>query len=303
MRYEAANGTPETGQGIFVVEDEGIIAHDLAATLRKGGYEVAGIASSGEEALLKLSAIHPQLIIMDIRLGGTIDGIELAEKVQAEFDVPVVYLSAHSDPATLNRAKLTGPFAYLSKPVAQKSLFTSIEIALFKHHAESELRRQRAWLQTILDSMADGVIVTDQSGAIEYMNQPAERLTGWRAADAQRKTVDTVLPLINLGLESPASDLIPAAIASRMPCRLPSGLHAATHDGASFAIDGEIEPSGEDEDSAGAVITFRDATERLKRESVLRHEQKMLAVARLAGGVAHDFNNLLTVIIGFTIWR
>ena len=300
MRDSAGSNGADTKASIFVVEDEGLIAHDLAASLRKGGYQVAGIANSGEEALRKLSKVSPELILMDIRLGGKLDGIDLSRRVQEYFDVPIIYLTAHSDLVTLDRAKLTGPFAYLPKPVAQKSLLTSIELALYKHKAESELRQQRAWLHTILGTMGDGVIVTDNFGCVEYLNAHAEELTGWSTADAHRKPIGVVLPLVNLSLELPRNELIPTAIAKKNPSRFPSGLHAATRGGEPFPIDGEVAPSSGHEKNSGSVITFRNSKERLEKEAELRHEHKMIAVGRLAGGVAHDFNNLLTVIIGCT---
>src|SRR5271165_1109347 len=142
--------TPTGRASVFLVEDEGIIAHNIQSDLRKAGYKVAGAADSGRDALEQIAISRPELILMDIRIRGDMDGIELARRVQEQFDVPVVYLTAHSDMETLQRAKVTGPFGYLAKPVQQSTLSTSIEIALYKHRVESELRRQRAWLETIL---------------------------------------------------------------------------------------------------------------------------------------------------------
>jgi CheY-like chemotaxis protein len=154
MQQTATEITPPAGASIFVVEDEGIIAHNIQSDLRKAGYRVAGVADSGLDALEQIARSRPDLILIDIRIRGDMDGIEVARRVQEQFDVPVVYLTAHSDMETLKRAKVTGPFGYLAKPVQQSSLSSSIEIALYKHRVESELRRQRAWLETILSHMA-----------------------------------------------------------------------------------------------------------------------------------------------------
>jgi CheY-like chemotaxis protein len=102
---------------ILIVEDEGIIADHVASVLRKAGYEVAGIAASSQEVFANISERLPDLILMDIHIDGLMDGIKTAEKVLESLVIPIVYLSAHSDELTVNRAKATGPFQFLTKPI------------------------------------------------------------------------------------------------------------------------------------------------------------------------------------------
>ena len=166
----ATNNSPHSR--VLIVEDEGLIAHDIAARLEQAGYEVAGIAESGEETLRKVAESAPHLILMDIRIKGDLDGIETAARVQQKFDVPIIYLTAHSDRQTLDRAKLTAPFGYLTKPLQQANLQTSIEIAIYKHRFEREVRRQRAWLNTILNIMGVAMIVTDTHHTVQFLNPP-----------------------------------------------------------------------------------------------------------------------------------
>lgn len=146
---------------ILVVEDEGLVASNLANGLRRSGYEVSGIASSGEEALEKVSTLKPDLVLMDIHLRGKLDGIETAERVRSEFSIPVIFLTAHANPEVLERAKQTHPFGYLVKPIRQVDLVSNIEVALYKHQMERRLRQREAWLVTTLRCVGDGVIVTD----------------------------------------------------------------------------------------------------------------------------------------------
>jgi PAS domain S-box-containing protein len=300
MQHTATSATPAGGANIFIVEDEGIIAHNIQGDLRKAGYRVAGVADSGNDALEQISGSRPDLILMDIRIRGDMDGIELARRVQEQFDIPVVYLTAHSDTETLQRAKVTGPFGYLAKPVQQSSLSSSIEIGLYKHRVESELRRQRAWLETILSHMADGVIVTDHLGQIRFLNAAAEKLTGWTAAQAAGQQAGHVLPLVEPELDLALDEFLPEAIAEGITATLPTGASALNPAGDAYPVDGELAPSLDGGKVVGTVITFRNAMPRRKEEQERRHQQKMLAVGRLAAGVAHDFNNLLTVILGYT---
>ena len=125
---------------ILIVEDEAIIAQDLSQQLTRLTYEVLGITATGEEAVLLARERRPDVVLMDIRLKGPMDGIQAAEQIARDGQAPVIYLTAHSDSATLQRAKLTGPFGYILKPFEERELETQIEIALYKHKLERDLR-------------------------------------------------------------------------------------------------------------------------------------------------------------------
>jgi two-component system cell cycle sensor histidine kinase/response regulator CckA len=132
---------PQTvSANIMLVEDERIVALDLASTLEELGYTVAASVSTGEAAVKQALKLRPNLVLMDIRLAGKIDGIEAAEQIRKEVDIPIIYLTAHSDEPTLARAKNTGPLAYLVKPFKALELHCAIEIAL--HRQEMELRQR-----------------------------------------------------------------------------------------------------------------------------------------------------------------
>lgn len=125
---------------ILVVEDEKIVSKDIVNTLKRLGYFVVAAVSSGEEAIIKAADSQPDLILMDIRLKGKIDGIEAAEEIRAKHNIPVIYLTANADENTLQRAKLTEPFGYIVKPFDERDLHTTIEIALRRHLAEAAVR-------------------------------------------------------------------------------------------------------------------------------------------------------------------
>lgn len=120
---------------ILVVENEVIVAWDLKQRLESLGYLVPALAITGEEAVKLAAEFEPDLILMDIRLGGALDGIEAARLVREQRDIPVIYLTAYSDQETLDRAKTTTPYGYMLKPFQDKELKIAIEIALSNHKA------------------------------------------------------------------------------------------------------------------------------------------------------------------------
>ncbi len=139
-----------SGATIFIVEDDRIIAEDIRASLEDSGYRVAGIAASGEEALLQVKRQRPDLVLMDVILAGPLDGIETARRMVAELSLPVVYLTSHTDRSILQRARETEPFGYLVKPFDDHGLAITIDMALYKHKMEEERRRLTRELQEAL---------------------------------------------------------------------------------------------------------------------------------------------------------
>ncbi len=127
---------------ILVVEDEHIVAMGIKKMLKSLGYQVTGIASTGEDAISKAESTFPDLVLMDIMLKGNLDGIEAAREIIKRFDLPVVYLSAYSDSQILERAKQTGPFGYIVKPFEERDLHSSIEMALQRHAAEKKKQEE-----------------------------------------------------------------------------------------------------------------------------------------------------------------
>jgi len=125
---------------VLIVEDEEIVAQDLANTLARLGYTVIGSTAKGEEALVLVREQHPDVVLMDIRLAGAMDGVETAERLRRENDAAVIYLTAHSDRTTLDRAKRTEPFGYILKPFEKRQLETHIEMALYNRQAKRKLR-------------------------------------------------------------------------------------------------------------------------------------------------------------------
>jgi hypothetical protein len=285
---------------ILIVEDERIIAKGIEKRLRALGYEVAGVAGTGEDAVRLAEAERPDVVLMDINLGGGIDGVEASARIRARADVPVIFLTAFSDADTLARAKLTDPHGYVLKPYEDKDLQTAIEIGRHKHAAELRLRENERWLAATLGSIGDGVIATDEAGRVRYVNPLAERLTGWPRADAIGRDVGEVFRTVEEQTRAEPPNPAREALLTGAPTPPTPGALLVARDGTERPIDDSAAPIRDAGGrTAGAVLVFRDVTERRRLEERLRQAQKMEAIGRLAGGIAHDFNNIMTIITGF----
>lgn len=283
---------------IMVVEDESIIAEDIQAMLESLGYRVPAIALSGEEAIKKAGETHPDLVLMDIVLKGKMDGVEAAEYLRAHHHMPVIYVTAYADEKTLRRAKITQPFGYILKPFDERELYTAIELALYKHHMETKVQESQQWLATTLRSIGEAVLATDARGRVSFMNPMAEALTGWRQDEALGRAVTEVFHVREEETSMPHDHPAIRALREEVPSDFASSEHALqTRDGSERSIDDSATPIRDTHGRLlGAVVVFRDATERRQLQEQLVQVQKLEAVGRMAGRIAHDFNNLLTVI-------
>lgn len=256
---------------ILIVEDERIVAMDLAGTLTELGYAVAGMATRGEDAIEQAQRLNPNLILMDVRLAGKIDGIQAAQSIRETRDVPVVYLTAHSDNETLRRAADTSASGYLVKPFKSPELRCVIEIALHKHAADVRLRENEQWLSTTLQSIAEAVIATDESGRVRLFNRIAEELTGWPRDEATQHSVDEILALIDERTGTPAQNLVHKALAQRTPVQMLEGSALISRSGNTVAVEESAAPIMDPYGNLlGGVLVLRDVTERRQQLQQIR---------------------------------
>ena len=182
---------------VMVVEDEGLVALTLEQCLQNLGHDVTATVASGEEAVRKAAELDPDLVFMDIRLKGDIDGVEAANQIKDNHSIPVIYLTAYSDDETLGRARTTEPYGYIVKPFDSRTIKSAIEMALYKAELQSKLRQTNERLSAILNCIGDGVIVSDFKGEISYMNPNAQKMTGYTAREATGSIVWQVLRLVD----------------------------------------------------------------------------------------------------------
>lgn len=136
---------------VLVVEDESIISKDIQHNLTRLGYVIAGSSATGEKAITLAKEEKPDIVLMDIMLKGDMNGIEAAEIIRREHHIPVIFLTAYADEATIEKAKISGPYGYIIKPFKEIDLHTTIELALYKHLKEKEVEKERDFLYTIVE--------------------------------------------------------------------------------------------------------------------------------------------------------
>ncbi|MCB1646382.1 MAG: sigma 54-interacting transcriptional regulator, partial [Pseudomonadales bacterium] len=160
---------------VLIIEDEALIARELKGRLTNMGYEVVGIAY-GAEGIELARETRPDLLLTDIHLKAGEDGINVAQQIRAERDVPVVFLTAYSDDQTVSRAKSVTPYGYIIKPVENRELQITIEMALYKFNIERELKETQQLLQNALTCIGNALIFIDEAGLVSDMNRDAETL-------------------------------------------------------------------------------------------------------------------------------
>ncbi|MFO7980002.1 MAG: response regulator, partial [Candidatus Aminicenantes bacterium] len=177
---------------VLVVEDEVIVARDVLNMLQSLGYESISVTSTSEDAIKTAKKESPHIVLMDIMLEGKMNGVEAADYIYTNLNIPIVYLTSYAEKNIIQKAKKTGPFGYLLKPFEERDLLTTIEIALYKFEMEMKLKRREKWLSTILENIGDGVIATDEKGMISFINKQAETLTGWKFNEIRNKNLNKI---------------------------------------------------------------------------------------------------------------
>ncbi len=279
---------------VLVCEDERIVAREIQDRLIKLGYTVTAIVSSGEQAIQKAAELAPDLVLMDIRIKGDMDGIETTREIQNAFDIPVIYLTAYADENTLERAKITEPFGYILKPFKEKELHATIEIALSKHRMERKLKEREQWLTTVLKSIGDAVISSDINGKVTFMNFVAEALTGWKQEEVLGRDATEIFTIVNEQTRFLIENPLTKVLQSGVVLALPEQAILIARNGTEIVIDDTTSPLKDDKGNiTGAVWVFRDITFAKQQEKALREsEARVLATERQARADAEAANRI-----------
>lgn len=181
-------------QKILVVEDEGMVALDIEQRLSQLGFEVTGIADTAADALALTRTRRPDLALVDIRIRGALDGIDLARALATGFDVPVVFLTGNADEATLARALEAEPHGYVLKPFELRTLEATVRTALYRHDAEQRIKSMQRWLGDTLSSVPGAVIAVDDEQRVTFLNPAAEQVVKLSLGEAFLRPIGDVLP-------------------------------------------------------------------------------------------------------------
>jgi PAS domain S-box-containing protein len=284
---------------VLLVEDERISAFNLQQGLRRLGYDVPSIASSGAAALEIIMRDRPDIVLMDIHIEGDIDGIETAGRIPPELMIPVIYLTAYSEDSTLKRAAETRPYGYLLKPFSERELHAMIQMAMQRHatelalhNSEAELRRSREDFRFLFRDNPLPMWVYDlETTRFIDVNDAAVETYGYARDEFLSLSVFDIRPVED-------EPLVRALLGRDAPRYLEaSGLRHRRKNGDIIQVD-VFSHALEFERRPARVAVAIDVTRRNQVEEQLRQAMKMEAVGQLTGGVAHDFNNLLAIIQG-----
>ena len=250
---------------IMVVEDEAVIAMRLQQMLTTMGYDVIGVSYSGEEALENARRLKPDLILMDIMLPGKLDGIDVAEMVKSELDIPVIFLTAFSENKIIERAKKAEPFGYILKPFKNSEIKAAIEVAFYKKEMENALKESEKKFRTLAENANDGILIASGNGEHVYANKRASEITGYSISELfETKIKDLAHP----------DDF--EKIKDRY-CKIISGKSfQKQYETRIFRKDGKeitIEVASARSDWGGQpadIVVLRDITERIKAEKAMR---------------------------------
>lgn len=272
---------------ILVVEDEGIVALDLQHSLMTLNYDVPYMADTGEEAIQAAQDYQPDLILMDIRLKGEMDGIEAARIILQTLNIPIIFLTAFADSVTLERAKSIEPVGYLLKPFDEDELHVTIEVALHKHASDQVIKAQKDWFHTVLRSIGDGVVTTDEHGTVTFMNRVAESLTQWKQGEAIDHNIAQVLPISSESATPHFEHPIHQVLQDGQEHNLPSDAILMTKNQVPIPIDDSAVPIIDERDHiSGAVIVFRDISDRLKTRQQLYKQAYFDSLTQLPNRIA-----------------
>ena len=283
---------------VLLVEDEAILAMNLEMMLRRQGYEVLPFAASGEDAVALAKEHQPDIVVMDIHLAGEMNGFDAALRIQSFMDVPIVYVTGHSEEGTLNEAILTKPYAFLVKPVSEIELKACLETVLYRHAMDRKLRESEDRYRSIVENINDALVIHDFTGRIIDVNDNCCKMFGY---------VRDELIGANVSLFSSPEALCYQTEKITEVRNNPSLVfetQCAGRDGMHVPV--EVSARVVSRESAGVIQCFlRDISERKKQEELIRVmnaslEQAMAEKDQLLSIISHDLRSPLSGLLAFT---
>jgi signal transduction histidine kinase len=293
---------------ILIVEDERIVAFNLQQRLAHMGYDVPAVAASGAESLSLVQEMRPDLVLMDIHIEGSMDGIEVASELKKHHAVPVIYLTAYSEDATLERARQTRPYGYLIKPFSERELHATIQMALERHSAEEALVRSQRQLQQALDAASMGVLEMDTHSAQITSTDRANDLLGWpgdRPAtldDLLARVDESDRALLAARFQESLSDLRPISEEFRVKSEDPTARWIKLDAGhwPDRRMTGVLQDVSGRKESEIRLKLLNDGLESLVNERTAELKISIKELEAFSYSVAHDLRSPIRAIVGFS---
>jgi PAS domain S-box-containing protein len=247
---------------ILVVEDEFVTGLEIRARLGDMGYEVLDVLCSGEEAITKAGILIPDIMIMDITLSGEMNGIEAADIIRKKYSIPVIFLTAHSDDATIQNAIHSEPFGYLIKPLDERVLSTTIRMALYKHAMDKVVLESEQRYRSIAELIDDALLLLDSDNTIQFLNTQAKQFFNIHPETLPDRNLRSILP-------ASLADQIEKQIKNSLDRMNPARETLNYSDqGEEFWLDCSVVPVIPGEEVSQVIVLLHDVSEmvRIKKE-------------------------------------
>ena len=243
---------------VIIVEDETLYVKDIQRRLKNFNYDGSTTFYNGEAVLEYLETNTADIILMDIELKGSLDGIETSKKIRKKKDIPIIFLTGHTEEYLIERAKVIEPFGYILKPLEDRELHINISIALQIDKTKKELELSRQWNRTILNNLSDAIIVIDPDGRVNFVNTKAENLLDIKEDKILNKPLVDIITLLDEEKRAFTNSPFQKVLHKKKPF-LANNVILKSNNGKEIHVDCNATPiCDKNEDIKGVLITFKE---------------------------------------------